>query len=57
MKRIVGSPCVGEPVGRAREHAAHVGDVRLDAANRSKRFLVWRAMICASEVFPVPGGP
>ena len=25
--------------------------------NRSNRLRVWLAMTCASEVFPVPGGP
>ena len=57
MNRIVGWPVFSRRLAAAASTRRMSATLDSTPLRRSNLLLVWRAMICASDVLPVPGGP
>src|SRR3989442_237597 len=57
MKRIVGWPVFSSRLAAPESTRRMSATLDSTPLSRSNLLFVWRAMICASEVLPVPGGP
>ena len=57
MNRMVGWPVFSRRLAAAASTRRMSATLDSTPLSRSNLLLVWRAMICASDVLPVPGGP